>query len=126
MQFQGRNPMPRYKLILIIVLIFLLLFFLIRSDKLATYVKSALSDQHQPAPLPTWLTRTHRLSGPYAFDYIPLDLDDLSRSEEKGSEQSTNPPAGSTYINPSGSPYAPGTLADMIWQQKQQDQRYGN
>ena len=118
--------MPRYKLILILILIFLLLFFLIRSDNFTSYIKTFIGNQDQPAPLPDWLTLTHRLSGPYAFDYIPLDLDDLAKPDAETDEQSADPPAGSTYINPSGSPYPPGTLADMIWQQKKQDQRYIN
>ncbi|MBM4236647.1 MAG: hypothetical protein FJ152_09315 [Firmicutes bacterium] len=118
--------MPRYKLILILILVFSLLFFLINSDQLTNYVKSTINNQNHTTPLPGWLTLSHRLSGPYAFDYIPLDFDDLALANGDNDIQNSVTPAGSTYINPSGSPYPPGTLADMIWQQKQQDQRYGN
>jgi hypothetical protein len=118
--------MPRYKLILMITLIILLIFFLIRSDHFKGFIKTLVYEQEQAAPLPAWLTQDHRRSGPYAFDYIPLNLEDLTRSDGENGTESAAPPAGSTYINPSGSPYPPGTLADMIWQQKQQDQRYEN
>lgn len=118
--------MPRYKLILILILIILLLFFLIRSDHFKEYIKTLVYKQEQADPLPVWLTQDHRRSGPYAFDYIPLDFDDLAIPDGESGEQGSGTPAGSTYINPSGSPYPPGTLADMIWQQKKQDQRYGN
>jgi hypothetical protein len=118
--------MPRYKLFLIIILIFLLFFFTIRSALGTGFLNKLFFHQDQADPLPVWLTQDHRRSGPYAFDYIPLNLDDLAKPEGETGEQSTNPPADSTYVNPSGSPYPPGTLADMIWQQKQQDQRYGN
>jgi len=118
--------MPRYKLFLIIILIFLLFFFATRSALRTDFIKRLIVYQEQAAPLPVWLTQDHRRSGPYAFDYIPLNLGDLTRSDGENGTDSAAPPAGSTYVNPSGSPYAPGTLADMIWQQKQQDQRYGN
>jgi len=118
--------MPRYKLFLIIILAFLLFYLAIRIFSMLGFINSLFGQQEQAAPLPAWLNLDHRLSGPYAFDYIPLNLEDLAKPEGEAGEQSANPPAGSTYINPSGSPYAPGTLADMIWQQKQQDQRYGN
>jgi len=118
--------MPRYKFLLIIILIFLLFFFAIRSDLRTGLIKRLFFNQEQAVPLPVWMTQDHRRSGPYAFDYIPLNLEDLTRPDGESGAESAAPPAGSTYINPSGSPYAPGTLADMIWQQKQQDQRYGN
>ncbi len=118
--------MPRYKVLLIVGFIFLLLCFAIRSAYMTGFLEDFWGQQEQAAPLPGWLNRTHRLSGPYAFDYIPLDFDDLAMPDGDTGEPSANPPAGSTYINPSGSPYPPGTLADMIWQQKQQDQRYSN
>ena len=118
--------MPRYKLIVILIVIFLLIFFLIRSDSVTSFIKASVNNQRQPAPLPAWLTRTHRFSGPYAFDYIPLDPDDLTKPNEENGPENSAPPAGRTYFTPSVSPYPPGTLADMIWQQKQQDQRYGN
>ncbi len=118
--------MPRYKLLLIIILIFLLFFFAIRSALRTGLIKRLFIHQDQADPLPVWLTQDHRRSGPYAFDYIPLNLKDLTRPDGENGTESASPPAGSTYVNPSGSPYAPGTLADMIWQQKQQDQRYGN
>ncbi|MBM4236609.1 MAG: hypothetical protein FJ152_09105 [Firmicutes bacterium] len=118
--------MPRYRLILIIIFILLFFFFLFRADFFKDCIKILISSQEQQAPLPEWLTRTHRLSGPYAFDYIPLDFDDLALANGDNDIQNSGTPAGSTYINPSGSPYPPGTLADMIWQQKQQDQRYRN
>ena len=118
--------MPRYKLLFIIILIFLLFFFAIRSAFRPNLINNYFVNQEHAAPLPGWLTRSHRLSGPYAFDYIPLDFDDLAIPDVESGEQGSGTPPGSTYINPSGSPYPPGTLADMIWQQKQQDQRYGN
>jgi len=118
--------MPRYKLLLIIILLFLLFFFAIRSASKSGFANRLITHPEQAALLPTWLTRTHRLSGPYAFDYIPLDFDDLALANGDNDIQNSGTPAGSTYINPSGSPYPPGTLADMIWQQKQQDQRYRN
>jgi hypothetical protein len=118
--------MPRYKLFLIIILVFLLFFLAIRIVTMLGFINSLFGQQEQADPLPVWLTQDHRRSGPYAFDYIPLNLDDLAKPEGETGEQSTNPPAGTTDINPSGSPYPPGTLADMIWQQKKQDQRYGN
>jgi hypothetical protein len=118
--------MPRYKLFLIIILIILLFLLAIRIVNMLGLINSIFGQQDQTAPLPGWLTQDHRRSGPYAFDYIPLDFEDLANPGGETGEQGTNPPAGSTYINPSGSPYPPGTLADMIWQQKQQDQRYGN
>ncbi len=118
--------MPRYKLFLIIILIFLLFFFAIRSALRTGLIKRLFIHQDLSDPLPVWLTQDHRRSGPYAFDFIPLNLEDLTRSDGENGTESAAPAAGSTYVNPSGSPYAPGTLADMIWQQKQQDQRYGN
>lgn len=118
--------MPRYKLLLIITLIILLIYFSIRFLFKTGFIENILVHQEQAATSPTWLTRSHRLSGPYAFDYIPLDFDDLAIPDGESGEQGSGTPAGSTYINPSGSPYPPGTLADMIWQQKKQDQRYGN
>lgn len=118
--------MPRYKILLIYMLIFLLLFTLIRSDFFSTYLKQLTGREGEITTLPTWLSLSHRLSGPYAFDYIPLDPEQLSPAEDPDQGASDAPSPGGGYVNPSGSPYAPGTLADMIWQQKKQDQRYGN
>ncbi len=118
--------MPRYKFFLLISFIILLLFFTIRSAYQTGCPADIVVQQGQPNSLPGWLTRAHRLSGPYAFDYIPLELDGLAKPDGDPEEQDPVPPAGSTYINPGGSPYPPGSLADMIWQQKQRDQRYND
>jgi hypothetical protein len=116
--------MPRYKLLLIIILIFLLFSFALRSVSRTGFIKIPCLHQEQAAPLPGWLARAHRLSGPYAFDFIPLNLEEFADPNFDNSSDKTAPPPVKTYINPGGSPYPPGTLADMIWQQKQRDQRY--
>ncbi len=118
--------MPRYKVILILMIIILLLFLLIRSDYFSSSLKQLTGSRNEISPLPTWLSRSHRLSGPYAFEYIPLNLEELSPTEEPANGDNGASSSGGAYVNPSGSPYPPGTLADMIWQQKQLDQRYGN
>jgi hypothetical protein len=118
--------MPRYKLLLIFMLIILLLFTLIRSDYFTSSLKQLTGSSDETTSLPPWLSRAHRLSGPYAFEYIPLDPEELSPPEDPAGADDKAPASGGAYVNPSGSPYPPGTLADMIWQQKQQDQRYGN
>jgi hypothetical protein len=118
--------MPRYKLLLVIVLVFLLFFFLISSASKTSFINNFFVHQEQPVFLPGWITRTHRLSGPYNFVFIPLDLSDLDGPVEVEGEPDTAAPAEKPYVDPRGSPYPPGTLADMIWQQKQQDLRFSN
>ncbi len=86
--------------------------------------------------LPEWLKLSYRQSGALNFDYVPLDPDEIklaSEDEELTSEdeeennngqEDTSADAGSRHRpNPTGSPYAPGTLDDMIWQQKQRDKQ---
>jgi hypothetical protein len=122
--------MRRYHILLILIMFILVLFFLFRCD----YLEDNQLGFHHPNDssfkLPQWLKYSHRHSGPFISDYIPLDPDDLSSApgstdSENGQDNDTAPDSGA-YVNPSGSPYAPGTLADMIWQQKHQDERYRN
>jgi hypothetical protein len=115
--------MPRYQVLLILILIIFALFFLLRCDFIAGELLNLSGLPAANFQLPRWLTADYRRSGPFVSDYIPLDpaaLEPASGTVEEDSGE------GGAYVNPSGSPYAPGTLADMIWQQKQQDQRYSN
>lgn len=79
--------------------------------------------------LPEWLKLSHRQAGPLNFDYVPLELDEIEMAsgegeEGNGEQEASSSGAGSSYRpNPTGSPYAPGTLDDMIWQQKQRDKQ---
>lgn len=79
--------------------------------------------------LPEWLKLSHRQAGPLNFDYVPLDPDEIeiiSGEDEAGNDEqeAASVGTGSSYRpNPTGSPYAPGTLDDMIWQQKQRDKQ---
>ncbi len=79
--------------------------------------------------LPLWLKLSHRQAGPLNFDYVPLDPDEIemaSEDDEDGSDdqQAASDNTGNSYRpNPTGSPYAPGTLDDMIWQQKQKNKQ---
>jgi hypothetical protein len=121
--------MPRYKALLILILFIALAFLFFRSEPFSDFLRQ-VDDGSKAAVLPLWLKHSHRSTGPYVSDYIPLDPDDLSSApgstdSDNGQDNGTAPDSGA-YVNPSGSPYAPGTLADMIWQQKQQDRRYGN
>ena len=122
--------MRRYQILLILIMIIFVLFFLFRCD----YLEDNQLGFHHPndssLKLPQWLQYSHRHSGPFISDYIPLDPEELQPSSGTATENSgsdNDHDAGeAAYVNPSGSPYAPGTLADMIWQQKQQDERYRN
>ncbi len=79
--------------------------------------------------LPEWLKLSHRQAGPLNFEYVPLDPYEIEKAsgeeEEINDEQeAASTGSGSSYRpNPTGSPYAPGTLDDMIWQQKQRDKQ---
>lgn len=79
--------------------------------------------------LPQWLKLSYRQSGALNFDYVPLDPDEIemaSGEDEEGSDEqeAASTGTGSSYRpNQTGSPYAPGTLDDMIWQQKQRDKQ---
>lgn len=79
--------------------------------------------------LPEWLKLSHRQAGPLNFDYVPLDPGEIemaSGEDEEGNDEQETASTGtdSSYRpNPTGSPYAPGTLDDMIWQQKQRDKQ---
>ncbi len=86
----------------------------------------------EPAPekadLPEWLRLSHRQAGALNFDYVPLDLDELealveSSAEATEKDSSSGAGASSPKPNPTGSPYEAGTLADMIWQQKQKNKQ---
>ena len=114
--------MPRYQVLLIFILIILALFLLLRCDFIAGELVNHSGSPAANFRLPGWLTADYRRSGPFVADYIPLDPAALEPASGTAEEESE---AGA-YVKPSGSPYAPGTLADMIWQQKQQDERYRN
>lgn len=79
--------------------------------------------------LPEWLKLSHRQAGPLNFDYVPLDPVEVEIAagedeESNGEQEAASAGNGSSYRpNPTGSPYAPGTLDDMIWQQKQRDKQ---
>ncbi|MGM0653594.1 MAG: hypothetical protein ACQES4_12555 [Bacillota bacterium] len=84
----------------------------------------------EASELPGWLKLSHRQSGALNFDYEPLDIDDEKAAEENDQEDeekedvSSNSGSSSNYRhNPTGSPYKPGTIDDMIWQQKQKDKQ---
>lgn len=78
--------------------------------------------------LPEWLKLYHRQAGPLNFDYVPLNPDETELAsddeDENDGQEAASTGTGSSYRpNPTGSPYAPGTLDDMIWQQKQRDKQ---
>lgn len=84
----------------------------------------------EASELPGWLKLSHRQAGVLNFDYEPLDIDDGQAAEEndqEGKEKedvSSSSGSSSNYRqNPTGSPYKPGTIDDMIWQQKQKDKQ---
>ncbi len=90
------------------------------------FVEKVPETASENSELPKWLQLSHRQEGILGYDYEPLDFDAIdfaSEYNEKVTEQ--DPPAGSAGSgprpNPTGSPYEPGTLDDMIWQQKQKD-----
>ncbi len=70
--------------------------------------------------LPRWLQLSHRQSGILNFDFVPLNFEE-AEAEAGDTGESTVKPA--PRPNPTGSPYAPGTLDDMIWQQNQKNRR---
>ncbi len=83
----------------------------------------------EPGPgntrIPVWLQLSHRQSGILNFDFEPLDPAEIEAAAA-GSDDETGeelPSAGTVITtpkpNPTGSPYEPGTLDDMLWQQRQ-------
>lgn len=90
------------------------------------FVDKAPETASENSELPKWVQLSHRQEGILGYEYEPLDFEDTdiaSGGAEEVEEQDF--PAGSAgpgpRPNPTGSPYEPGTIDDMIWQQKQKD-----
>ncbi len=109
---------------------FLIFFLLLVLTLSGCGVFSERSKETEPdvekADLPAWLKLSHREIDIFNLDNEPLEFEDSGfAAGENGAtaEQNTSSDAARTgpIPNPTGSPYKAGTLADMIWQQKQKD-----
>ncbi len=87
-------------------------------------------EKYDPAvniEIPAWLELTHRKSGYLNFEFVPLtekELEALIGRDEEPEKEDPPPEPATTgrRPNPSGSPYEPGSFADLIWQEKQRNQ----
>ncbi len=78
------------------------------------------------AAMPEWLKLSYRQLDILNLDSEPLDFEETEfaagESDENTNQVSSSADRETTPIpNPTGSPYKPGTLDDMIWQQKQKN-----
>jgi hypothetical protein len=75
--------------------------------------------------VPEWLQLSHRKSGFLNFDFEPMDPADIEAltagfdDETDQQEPSSGAGVSAPKPNPTGSPFEPGTLDDMIWQHRQ-------
>ncbi len=120
--------MPRLKTFLTLLITIFFLFMLCGCG-LFRQQHGAAEPYTDNMELPEWLKLSYRQSGPMNFEFEPLNLEDHGIASGEDEESSGDQPAASTGSgsyrppNPTGSPYAPGTLDDMIWQQKQRDKQ---
>ncbi len=78
------------------------------------------------AALPEWLKLSHRQLDILNLDSEPLDFEETELAAGESDENTNQDPSSdgrktTPRPNPTGSPYEPGTLDDMIWQQKQKN-----